>query len=132
MRTGSRVNLVVFTGQRFGGAVVTDPEIRLGQTETKPWGYRYARMRCDCGTAYVAQLSHLYAGRSRSCPGCATREHGRKRRKTGGHVYKANRGWCVVVYVGHYKSRAEAEGVARRARAVLVPDVKDRPAMTTL
>lgn len=132
MKSGSRVSLVVFPGQRFGGATVTEPEIRLGQTKAKPWGYRYARLKCDCGTPYLAQLSHLYAGRGRACSGCSRRDQYRKRRKVGGHVYKANRGWCVTVYVGHFKSRAEAEDVARRARAVLIPEVQDRPPVTTL
>ena len=121
-RNGSRITLIVFPGQKFGRAAVVDPEVRAGQTEAKPGGYRYARMQCECGTMYLAQLSHLYGGRARTCPGCSMRAQGRRRRRTGGRVYKANRGWCVTVYVGHFKSRDEAEVVARRARVVMLPE----------
>lgn len=131
-RTGGKITLVAFTGQRFGNATVTEPEIRLGQSEAKPYGYRYARLRCDCGGTYLAQLSHLYQGRGKTCADCSRRAQYSKRRRVGGRVYKANRGWCVSLYVGHYKSRREAEEAARRARVVLVPDVKDRPAVNTL
>lgn len=120
---------VVELNRRFknsaGGSRVIETEIRLGQTEKKPQGYRYARMLCDCGTKYLAQISHLFHGRSWTCPGCACADQGRRRRKTGGHVYPSGhgRGYSVFVYVGHYMSRAEADDVARRARPVILPKV---------
>jgi len=120
---------VAFTGQRFGGAVITDPEIRVSSGRGT---YRYARLRCDCGTEYLSPVSALYQGYSRTCPACSDREKGRKRRRVGGKVQKVRNGYTVMLYVGHYKNRREAEEAARRSRAVLIPDVKDRPAVTAL
>lgn len=102
---------VPLAGQRFGIAAVIEPEVRVN-------GERCARLRCDCGTVYLAPLRRLYAGQRGSC-GC--RRAGRPRRK-GGYVSKARNGYTVVVYVGHYKTRQQAEAVARRARAYLAPD----------
>jgi hypothetical protein len=68
--------LAVQAGQRFGRAVVVDPDVRAGKR-----GERGARLRCDCGTEYEAVLSRLLGGGARSC-GClraeVRRESGRK------------------------------------------------------
>lgn len=125
-KTGSRVSLICFTGQRFGaygrGSVVIDPEVRRGQRPGKPQGYRHALMECHCGTRYLAQLSHLYRGRSQTCPECSARETYRKRRKVGGLVSRNGNSWSVNVYIGRYRTRAEADAIARRARAFVLPE----------
>ena len=123
-RSGSRIVLRVGVGQPFGLAKVIDPEVRIHQTEKRPYGVRAARMRCVCGTVYVTQISHLYArnNRGHACAACSVKAAARrKRRKSRGRVIARTRGFAVVVYVGNYKSRAEAEDVARRARVVMLP-----------
>ena len=121
-KTGSRASLIAFRGQRFGHSVVLDPEVRKGQRPNKPQGYRHALMECRCGTQYLAQLSHLYAGNSHQCPECSRRENYRRRRTVGGLVSRNGDGFSVNVYVGRYRTRAEAEAVAKRARAMILPE----------
>jgi hypothetical protein len=65
----SPARLFAEAGQRFGRGVVIDPEVRTGGTESKPRGYRAARLRCDCGTEYTAPVHRLLNGRIVSC-GC--------------------------------------------------------------
>lgn len=76
-RTGRPRTRFVVAGQRIGRGVVIDPEIRTGFTPSRPKGGRGARLRCDCGTVYEAQLISLfsYNGRivTRSC-GCLHHE----------------------------------------------------------
>jgi hypothetical protein len=64
----------VAVGQRFGRGVVIDPEVRVPYEA--PSGYsrewRCVRLRCDCGTEYVAQMGALFRGKRISC-GCARR-----------------------------------------------------------
>jgi hypothetical protein len=117
-----RIKLVVFRGQRFAYAVVIDPEMRAGRRDNKPQGYRCALLECRCGTVYMAQISHLYAGKSHQCPDCARREVYRARRKVGGLVSRNGDAWTVNVYVGRYPTRAEAEKVAARSRVLLLPE----------
>lgn len=121
-KTGNRVNLIAFRGQRFGHSVVIEPEVRTGRRADKPMGYRCARLECACGTLYLAQLSHLYRGFSQWCPDCSRRETYRKRRKVGGLVSKNGDAWSVNLYVGRYQTREQAEAVARRARILLIPE----------
>lgn len=121
-KTGNRINLIAFRGQRFGQGVVIDPEVRVGVRPNKPYGYRAARLECVCGTLYVAHLSHLYRGDNRCCPGCSRRGAYRKRRKVGGLISRNGDAYVVNVYVGRYSSREQAEAVARRARAYLIPE----------
>lgn len=121
-KTGNKINLIAFRGQRFTYSVVIDPEVRRGQRPDKPGGYRHALMECRCGNRYLAQLSHLYRGMSQQCPDCSRRETYRKRRTVGGLVSKNGDGWAVNVYIGRYRTRKEAEAVARRARALILPE----------
>jgi hypothetical protein len=65
------------TGQRFGRGTVVDPEVRKARTD-RPGSDRAARLRCDCGTEYVAQLSHLCRGEIKSC-GCQRSEKASQR-----------------------------------------------------
>lgn len=102
---------VPLVGQRFGIATVIEPEVHAGKE-------RCARLRCACGTVYVAPLRRLYAGQRGSC-GC--KRTGRPRTKSG-YVTKGRNGYTVTVYVGHFKTKEQAEAVARRARAYLAPD----------
>lgn len=120
----------VKAGQEFGRfgkpkSVVIEPEIRLGCTPEKPHGYRYARLLCPCGTKYLAQISHLFHDRSLVCPECSRRAQHAKRRRVGGRIKKDTRGsgFNVEIHVGYYRSLAEAEDIARRARVVLLPKV---------
>lgn len=64
--------LFVEAGQRFGRGTVIDSEVRKARTD-RPGNDRAARLRCDCGTEYVAQLSHLCRGDIVSC-GCQRSE----------------------------------------------------------
>lgn len=64
--------IFVSAGQRFGRGVVLDPEIRVPRGD-RPNGDRGARLRCDCGQEFTAQLRHLYGGDVVSC-GCRRRE----------------------------------------------------------
>ena len=121
-RTGSRPNLFAVPGQPFGKGRVIDPEVRVPDTSGRL--VRCARLRCECGTIYVAELRKLYSGERKSC-GCMRRG---RARNPAGRVHRNQGGWTVWVYCGWYKSRAEAEDVARRSRAVVLPAVKDRPA----
>ena len=73
--------LRVSRGQRIGRGTVLDPEVRTAPTPAVPYGRRGARLRCDCGTVYVAPLIALVVqgGRSpntSSC-GCLGREQRR-------------------------------------------------------
>lgn len=65
----------VEVGQRFGKGVVIDPEVLVPYEA--PSGYsrnwRCVRLRCDCGTEYVAQMGALLRGKRISC-GCARRK----------------------------------------------------------
>ena len=129
-KTGSRIVLRAGVGQPFGLAKVIDPEVRIHQTDKRPYGVRAARLRCVCGTEYVAQLSHLYAknARGHACADCSVKAAAKRKRQLGGTVVARTRGFQVQVYVGHYKTRREAEDVAARARVVLLPRREDRPA----
>lgn len=69
--------LYVELGQRFGRGVVIDPEVRKTRTD-RPGSDRAARLRCDCGTEYVAQLSHLCRRDIVSC-GCQRSEKASER-----------------------------------------------------
>jgi hypothetical protein len=64
--------LRVETGQRFGRGTVIDPEVRKARTD-RPGSDRAARLRCDCGTEYVALVWHLCRGGIKSC-GCLRSE----------------------------------------------------------
>jgi hypothetical protein len=57
-------------GQRFSRGVILAPEIRVPLPNGKT--QRGARLACDCGTEYVASISALVAGDSKSC-GCLRR-----------------------------------------------------------
>src|SRR6266550_4088333 len=71
--------LHVETGQRFGRGTVIDPEVRVFRRKAgKAGGDRGARLRCDCGTEWVALLSHLYRGDVKSC-GCQRSEKASQR-----------------------------------------------------
>ena len=64
--------LSTYVGQRFGRGVVIDAEARI-VTRSKPGGRRGARLRCDCGTEYVAYLHCLIRQDTTSC-GCWRKE----------------------------------------------------------
>lgn len=122
-RNGSRVSLVAYANQSFGTSVVIDPEVRVPRPDRPGSVYRCARLRCKCGNIYLAPLSPLYAGKRQSCADCVSR--GRPRSK-GARVTKNKTGYSVNLYGGWFKSRAEAEDVARRARLVILPKVPPR------
>jgi hypothetical protein len=65
--------LFVTTNQRFGRGVVIDPEIRMPRPKQPERTERGARLLCDCGEEYEAQITHLLKGNITSC-GCALRE----------------------------------------------------------
>jgi hypothetical protein len=58
-------------GQRFGRGVVIDPEIRVNYLNRR--SRRGARLRCDCGRDYQANLDNLLKGDHQSC-GCLRRD----------------------------------------------------------
>lgn len=62
------LKLHVASGQRFGRGTVINPDVRMPRND-RPGTDRGARLRCDCGTEYEAQLSHLLKGNIKSC-GC--------------------------------------------------------------
>lgn len=62
----------VTMNQRFGRGIVIDPEVPYQRTG-RAGGERGVRLRCDCGTEYVAPISHLVKGNVISC-GCARSE----------------------------------------------------------
>ena len=54
----------VEVGQRFGMGVVLDPEIRvLGKSPGRT--FRGARLQCDCGNVYEAQILDLVGSEDR-------------------------------------------------------------------
>lgn len=68
---GRKPTLFVEAGQRIGRGIVLDPAVRVGKV-------RGARLICDCGNEYTAQLKTLFGRygrppRVRSC-GCLLRE----------------------------------------------------------
>jgi len=121
-RTGNRVRLIAVRGMRFGQGKVIDPEVRVprppGGSNGRTVTVRCARLRCDCGTLYLASLSELFGGKRKSC-GCL---------KKGGpglkqvYVQSNKGGYTVIAYLGWVKSREEADGIARRTRVVVMPD----------
>ena len=58
---GAPRRVLIRPGQRFGKGVVVNPD--LGTVPRK------ARLRCDCGTEYDAQVNNLVSGNTKSC-GC--------------------------------------------------------------
>jgi len=71
------IKLHVAIGQRFGRGTVIDLNIRMLRTG-RPGTDRGARLRCDCGTEYEAQVSHLLKGNIKSC-GCQRSDAASKR-----------------------------------------------------
>jgi hypothetical protein len=72
---GRPPTLYVQAGQRIGRGTVIDPEIRVQSGKTNRRG---ARLRCDCGNIYEAEIIALVpyhgAANKTSC-GCARRDH---------------------------------------------------------
>jgi len=69
--------LSVEIGQRIGRGIIIDPDTTTAPTRSRPNGMRGARLRCDCGTEYLAAL-HLITRTPpgvQSC-GCLHRETG--------------------------------------------------------
>lgn len=67
--------IFVEVGQRFGRLVVTQADLRTAQSPKRPYGWRAAACRCDCGTEVTVFVSSLLrAAGTRSC-GCIWREH---------------------------------------------------------
>ena len=87
---GQHPTLFVEVGQRFGRGVVIDPDVRIPRKRS-PAGLRGARLRCDCGNEYIAELSSLYSGSVRSCK-CLQRDSARQAR--------ANKGRPIVDRTG--------------------------------
>jgi hypothetical protein len=121
-KPGPRPALIAVPGMRFGKATVTDPDVSVAERPQHRNGGVYrrrcARLECECGTVFLAALSHLFSGRTKACPRCAQT---RRPRRPGGRVKPSGRGFTVEVYVGYYPSRREAEDIARRARVVMLP-----------
>lgn len=118
--TGNKPVQKTMPGERFGMGVVIDPEVRVRRqprANGRPRDERCARLQCDCGNIYLAQIRFLINGTRKSC-GCMRRG---RRRAPGGRVYPNKGGYTVWVYVGWYKNRHAAEATAVRARAVVVP-----------
>jgi hypothetical protein len=118
-----RLKNIAVPGMRFGAGVVIDPEVRIAERvprgRSSTYKRRYARLRCDCGTVYLAALTYLFSGRTKGCQNCS-----RKRpRKVGGRVKSSGCGFTVEVYCGYYPTREAAEKIAARSRAVLLPEV---------
>jgi hypothetical protein len=119
LRTGNKIRLIAVVGMPFGQGVVIDPEVRVprppggstGRTST----VRCARLRCKCGNIYLARLSDLFRGKPKSC-GCAGREPVKR-----AYAKRNKNGYAVTVHIGWFKSREEAEDVARRSRVVVLP-----------
>lgn len=126
-RKGNKVTLIAVRDMRFGRGVVIDPEVRVrrrrpggstGRTVTE----RCARLRCDCGTIYLAPLKDLFrpVKARKSCgQDCKAKGRGAGRKQV--HIQRNQGGYSVVAYLGWVKTRGEAEDVARRARVVVLP-----------
>lgn len=97
----------------------------MGCTPDKPHGYRYARLLCDCGTKYLVQISHLLGpeGRGQICSACARRRQMAKRpRLYRGRTSRHRSGYSVTIYMGWFKSKAEADAFAARCRGIILPE----------
>ena len=70
-RSGREPSVFVEAGQRFGLGVVLDPEVRIPDSSSTG-SHRGAKLRCDCGSEYVAGISGLLSGVPQSC-GCFTK-----------------------------------------------------------
>lgn len=128
---GVRVKNIAVPGMLFGRGVVIDPEVSVFERPSRGRDSvdrrRYARLRCDeqrggCGAVYLAAITHLFSGRTKSCPRCARK----RRRRLGGRVKPSGSGFTVELYGGYYPSRASAEDAAQRARVVFLPKVPPR------
>lgn len=64
-------------GQRYGRGEVIEL-VRLTPANGRQLGSQGARLRCDCGSTWISNKSHLLNGESRSC-GCLSRELTSKR-----------------------------------------------------
>lgn len=127
----SKPKNIAVRGMPFGKGIVIDPEVpieeRPSRGRSSTYKRRHARLRCapergGCGAVYVAPLTYLFSGRTKSCPACA-----RKRpRRLGGRVKPSGRGFTVELYGGYYPTRRTAEEAARRARVVFLPEVPPR------
>ena len=125
-RKGNRVTLITVPTMRFGIGTVIDPDVRVkrlrpGGSTGRTVSERCARLRCDCGTIYVAPLKDLFRedGKGRKSCGCRARGRGPGPKKV--HITANKGGYSVVAYLGWTKSRAAAEDIARRARVVVQP-----------
>jgi hypothetical protein len=120
-RTGNRIRLIAVRGMPFGQGRVIDPEVRVprpaGGSTGRTVTVRCARLECSCGNIYLASLSELFGGRRKSC-GCS-RKGGPGLKQV--YVQANKGGYTVVAYLGWVKTKAEAEGIARRARVVVMP-----------
>ena len=126
-RRGNRVTLITVPEMRFGIGTVIDPDVRVkrlrpGGSTGRTVSERCARLRCDYGTIYVAPLKDLFRtdGKGRKSCGCRARGRGPGPKKV--HITANKGGYSVVAYLGWTKSRAAAEGIARRARVVVLPE----------
>ena len=124
---GNRVTLITVPSMRFGHGVVIDPEVRVkrlrpGGSTGRTVSERCARRRCDCGTIYIAPLKDLFRedGRARKSCGCRARKGGPGRKKV--RIQPNKGGYAIVAYMGWTKTRKAAEDVARRSRAVVLPE----------
>ena len=70
---GSVARVFVEVGQRFERLTVTQIDVKVGVSPSKPAGWRAAACRCDCGAEALVKLSDLASGKKRSC-GCLKRE----------------------------------------------------------
>ena len=120
-RTGNKIRLKAVPGMRFGHGVVTDPEVRVprppGGSSGRTTTVRCARLRCDCGTTYLASLSELFGDKRKSC-GCLKRHTPGLKQV---YVQSNKGGYSVVAYLGWTKSRVEADDIARRTKVRVLP-----------
>lgn len=93
------------TGQRFGRLTV------LEFAEFDRHGTAMWRVRCDCGTEFVARGTHIRSGMTRSC-GCIRKE------VSALYATSAWRTWAKpVILIGHGQ-RVECESLSAAARVI--------------
>lgn len=125
MRPDRPVRLKTIPGERFGHGVVIDPEVRrrrVSPGDGRARVERCARLRCDCGTIYLAKLTELLREDRKARRSCGRRcgLKGAPGRRTI-HIQRNKGGYRVGAYVGWVKSRREAEDLAARTRVRVLP-----------
>lgn len=119
---GRQRTLFVEVGQRIGRGVVIEAEIRIPVTRPgRDRSVRAARLICDCGNEYVAQIQRLVGADygTKSC-GCLSRERLAAGRRKGPEAVRGTRAHNFVDRMGQRYGRlvviAPAETLVMRGK----------------